>query len=83
MGEALVESRRLQKQRLIRRYSEGPASLEERECVGWWGTGLGREAAQLWSKPSQALATAMGGFEVSLLSRVSVSGRNGHPHPPT
>lgn len=48
----------------------------------WGGKGVGREAAQLWGKPSQALATATGGFEMSLLSGVSVSGRNGHPHPP-
>lgn len=53
MGEAPVEIGRLQKQRLIKRCSEGPASLEERECVCWGGVGWwGREVAQLWGKPS-------------------------------
>lgn len=82
VGEALVEIGRLQEQRLIRRCSEGPASLEERDVC--WRSEEGGQGK--WLSPGLAqlgLGHCHGGFEMSLLSGVSVSGRNGHPYTPT
>ena len=84
VGKALVEIGRLQKQRLIRTRSEGPASLEERECVCWGRVGeVGQGSGSALGQAQLGLGCCHGGFEMSLLSGVSVSGRNGHPHTPT
>lgn len=62
VGEALVEIGRLQKQRLIRRCSEGPTSLEERECVCWRGEGGGQGSGSALGQAQLGLGHCHGGL---------------------